>query len=148
MRFQARDHVLDDHGLSHRRKPGRFAVSRWRWSHLGRDLIQEAVEGLHHSGPKAGTIGCSQIERVDLRVQNGYDVLNPAVRVQHAVANVTELSQIHPERAPDGKNMNRLPDGIARGRKQQQSRSEAKPVNQETTSVISRMHRAPIRRGA
>jgi len=50
---------------------------------------------------------------------------------------MADLGQIHPEHAPRRKKIDCLPDGIARGRKQQQSRGESETVVHEMVSQSS-----------
>ncbi len=115
MRFEAGQHVVNNHGLRLSGKSGRSRSGRRLWGQLLLHLIQKAVQRPHYRRPEGSAVRRSQVERVDLSFQNGHDLLHPAIRVEQAVARVADFGEFRPERAPRGKNVDRLPDGIAHG---------------------------------
>src|ERR1700729_4205092 len=105
MRFETRQHVMNNHRLCLRGKSGRSGSGRRLWGQLSLDLVQQAVEGPHYSGPEGSAVRRSQVESVDLRPQNGNDFLHPAIRVEQTVARMADFREFRAERAPRRKNV-------------------------------------------
>ena len=93
-------------------------------AHFLLHVVQQPVQGVLDGQPEARLIRRFQIQRVDLRVENGHHFFHPAVGIQQPITHVADLSQLRPEPTPRGEPIDRQPREHHRGGEQEHAGGE------------------------
>jgi len=145
-------HEVHNERISLAQEPANSSALGIPGAHFLLHVGQQPVQGVPDDRPEASPIRRFQIQRVDLRLQNGHYFFHPAVRIQQPITHVADLSQLRPEPAPRGKPVDGKPREHNRNGEQKHAGDEPEiklqlriRVGLRGNNVFGTGHKSPVK---